>query len=192
MIGLSLVICKLDPAMFFLLKEGVLCGIICIHVNDSIWAGTGVFKRVVLKGLEQFYKIGNVESRKFQYLGIYIHQKEGVIVVDQNRYLEELREIELEKGRNNHRQDFLKLPEKKHLQELIGQLNWLSTQTRQDISFDVCDLSSRINIAVVDDVIYINKFIRKLKLQSVSLVFSNLMILDPYQLIAIVMPHLVI
>ena len=97
-----------------------MCGIICIHVDDFIWAGTGEFKSVVLKRLEQFYKIGNVESRKFQYLGIYIHQREGVILVDQNRYLEELREIYLEKGRNNHRQDLLNLQEKKHLQELIG------------------------------------------------------------------------
>ena len=57
-------------------------------------------------------------------------------------------------------------------------LNWLSTQTRPDISFDVCDLSSRISKANVEDIHILNKVIRKAKTYDVSLPFRRLSNLD--------------
>ena len=57
---------------------------------------------------------------------------------------------------------------------MIGQLNWLSTQTRPDTSFEVCRLSSVFDQATVDDLICANKVIRKLKATPVKIFFSRL------------------
>ena len=57
---------------------------------------------------------------------------------------------------------------------LVGQLNWLSTQTRPDVSFDVCELSTVLNAATVDDVLRVNKVVKKVKQRRVTLQFQPL------------------
>ena len=57
---------------------------------------------------------------------------------------------------------------------LVGQLNWLGTQTRPDISFDVCELSTVLNAATVDDVLRVNKVVKKVKRRRVTLQFQPL------------------
>ena len=45
----------------------------------------------------------------------------------------------------------------------MGQLNWIATQTRPDIAFDVCALSSACNRAPVGDVRLLNKMISRVR-----------------------------
>ena len=73
-----------------------------------------------------------------------------------------------------YRQNEVVTDEKQKMQSVVGQLNWLSTQTRPDISFDICDMSSKLSCATVDDLLYLNKVIKKVKNQEVTLKFSKL------------------
>ena len=60
------------------------------------------------------------------------------------------------------------------LREVIGQLNWLAGISRPDISFDVCQASTRIEDATVADVIVVNKIVRKIKNEPSHVLFPCL------------------
>ena len=46
---------------------------------------------------------------------------------------------------------------------IVGQLNWVAGISRPDISFAVCEPSTKFTDATVADIIYVNKIIRKVK-----------------------------
>ena len=56
----------------------------------------------------------------------------------------------------------------------LGQLLWISKQSHLDIVFDVTDLARRINISTVEDLKRLNKIIKKVKSDHISLKFQNL------------------
>ena len=50
-----------------------------------------------------------------------------------------------------------------NLRALIGQFNWLATQTRPDILFESCDLLGKIKSPTIDDAKRANKLVNKIK-----------------------------
>ena len=64
--------------------------------------------------------------------------------------------------------------ETKQYRGIVGQLNWISTQTRPDISFDVCELSSVFDEAKVDDLLRANKVVKNAQSRSVAVRFPKL------------------
>ena len=55
---------------------------------------------------------------------------------------------------------------------MVGQLGWVAGQTRPDLSFEVCQLSSCFNHATVNDVLKANKLLKKAKQENISLSFG--------------------
>ena len=68
----------------------------------------------------------------------------------------------------------LNADEKQEYRTLIGQLNWVSSQTCPDIAFAACKASVSFKDAKVSDLIKANKVIRKLQSDEVILQFSDL------------------
>ena len=52
--------------------------------------------------------------------------------------------------------------------QLIGKCNWTANQSRPDIYFDACHLSSKMKAPTISDLIYANKFCIKLIILSLS------------------------
>ena len=61
--------------------------------------------------------------------------------------------------------------EKRALRSLIGQIGWIAGQTRPDLLFDYCDLSSRVKNGTIKDLFHANKVVAKAKLDSTTLTF---------------------
>ena len=74
----------------------------------------------------------------------------------------------------SNRSRILDSSEQSEYRVLIGQLNWVSSQSRPDISYEVCRLSTVLNKAMVDDFLHTNKVVRKLKQRQVSLKYGCL------------------
>ena len=68
----------------------------------------------------------------------------------------------------------LSVDEKKVLSAKLGHLLWISKQSCPDIAFDVTDLPWRINTSTVEDLKRMNKIIKKVKSDHVSLKFQSL------------------
>ena len=60
------------------------------------------------------------------------------------------------------------------IRKSTGQLNWISSQSRPDLSYDAFILSTRLKSATFEDAKYANKVLEKAKKQKVNLRFSEL------------------
>ena len=174
LITLGMLMCGLEPALFFWHNNGSLEGIICIHVDDLYWSGSNVFKISVMSKLEKLFLIGSEERNCFRYLGVTIEQKKDGIMINQDNYIKHgLQEMKMVKSYEDRRNDEVSQKERTNYRSVVGQLNWVATQTRPDVAYDVCELSTAFGRTTVGDVIRANKAVMKVKNNPLSLWFGK-------------------
>ena len=162
---------KVDQAMFVWKENNSLIGIMIIHVDDFLCGGTEQFHRNVLGPLRISLTIGSEESSGMKYLGLFIEESDDSIYFHSNDYARSLEEIPTINLGEKDRE--LNPVEKTKLRQVSGQLNWLATQSRPDLSYDNCILGTSISRATVQDVYRANKALRKAKGQWLSLRFPK-------------------
>ena len=183
LLELGMKISHLDPALFFWWHGNILAGVMCVHVDDILWAGTLLFCTKVVDVMKQKLVVGkSSDGGSFKYIGVNIIQDDGIIGLHQNDYIDSLEEICLSRERSSQRMNHLGKQELEEFRALVGQLNWLSTQTRPDLAFDVCELSTVVSKATVDDILRANKVVKKVKQRNVTLQFKALDCSDGYTL----------
>lgn len=71
-----------------------------------------------------------------------------------------------------------------NLRQLIGQLKWLATQTRPDLNFNICELSSIWKQENGDCIKQVNKAVKKPKREKYQTAISNLASLVKVKVVA--------
>ena len=71
--------------------------------------------------------------------------------------------INLMKTRKMETDAYLNEDETKEFRAVVGQINWVCSQTRPDAAFDMLHLSTQMKHPKVKDALYANKVVRKLK-----------------------------
>lgn len=170
-----------DDALFYYKpnKKEPCEGIIVIHVDDFLYGGSTKFA----KKIEEIHKkfiVGSHLDAPFKYVGLELSRDDKSIMVHQGSYIDRIDEMEV-KNRNDKTKPLEKCPQKDY-RAICGQLNWVASQTRPDLSFEVCRLSTSLNRATVDDLIQANKTARKWKQRSVSIKFPEVQ--KPLHLVA--------
>ena len=155
--------CRYDPCIFRCYDSLCnLCGILCTHVDDFLFAGSSWFIDNVITPLKEKFSIRTESAGAFEYLGLRVVQKKDFsITVNLNEYVEGIETININPARKSCKNEPLTRKEKRALRSLVGQLGWISGQTRPDLAFDYCDLSSRVKNATVKDLFHANKVIAK-------------------------------
>ena len=150
-----------DSAIFTWKVNNQLEGFVCVYVDDFLWCGTERFKNKIVEKLNDLFLIGSKESGMFKYVGLNIQSSVGgqVMTIDQTHYASTLQPISLSRERLNNKSSELSDNEKQEYRSLVGQLNWLATQTRPDISFESCELSGAYSNATIGDALRLNKVI---------------------------------
>ena len=128
-----------DEAVFYWYFGNVLHGIICTHVDDFFWGGSARFKSS---------QISQESHYNFSYVGLQVNQHQDGIKMHQCAYTSEMEVMEIDKERLY---ESLNADEKQKYRTLIGQLNWVSSQTRPDIAFEACKASVSFKDAKVSD-----------------------------------------
>ena len=161
---------KYDSALFMYHTEE-LEGILVAHVDDFLWAGTDSFYSRVIVKLKTTFRISKEESSEFKYLGVHLRQTNNGIYGHLNNYSQSLVEIEIQSDRLKEKDSPLSREESDLLRSVIGKLNWLATQTRPDLSFDVCELSTNLKCGTVRLLEKANDVIKKAKYNTIFLHF---------------------
>ena len=60
------------------------------------------------------------------------------------------------------------------IRSFVGQLNWLSCISRPDISFDTCNISTKVNNMKIRDVIELNKVVKRVKNEKSQILLPTL------------------
>ena len=161
-----------DPALFTFHRDGILKGIVCIHVDDLLLMGKDCFKKLVPEKLFKMFKFSKVEKDKFKYLGCEITKHgNGNITLNQNDYIQKIDNVVCPARRNTCP---VKENERKEIRRVVGELLWVSLMTRPDISFEVNQLSSNISTAKVKDLKDAKRLVEKAKDEPVTLTFTKL------------------
>ena len=142
LVQLGVKLSSYDSALFTWKYEGQVEGVVCVYVDDLLWAGTCKFENMVIQKLTNLFLIGSSDTGSFKYIGLNLKntEKQG-ITIDQFDYASSLAHISVSCERSAKKSSALSENEKVEYRSLIGQLNWIGTQTRPDILFDVCELS---------------------------------------------------
>ena len=169
---------KYDSAMFAWHNEGCLQGIVCVYVDDFLWAGTDKFYNGVIQKLENLFLIGNSSEGSFKYIGLHIYSQSNCSTIDQLEYASNLDPVKISCKRASMKSSNISENERVEYRSLLGQLNWIGTLTRPDILFDVCDLSSSVKSATINDLLRLNKVVSRLKGSQVKIQFPPMDNLD--------------
>ena len=92
--------CSVDNSLFFWRRNGIIEGIICIYVDDFLYAGTQRFCDVVIGKLKEKFLIGIEESKNFTYVGLRIQSYKDGWTIDQNQYIAGIEMIPINKKKS--------------------------------------------------------------------------------------------
>ena len=128
--------------------KGNLDGLICCHVDKILWGGSVTFNSRIIQVIKDTFRISQESLGSFMYVGLNITQHEDYISMHQYGYISEVKEIESSKERASQRNERLTIEEARQLRRVAGQLNWASSQTRPDMAYDSCILSTSPKMAL--------------------------------------------
>lgn len=165
---------KVDPSIFYWHnKDGQLVGVLACHVDDFIWGGTAEFERVI-SHIKETLEVGKEGHTMFQFCGIDLEQKNGDILLSQEKYAENITSINVEPKRALEKDACLTESETSELRSKVGQLLWLSHQSRPDLLFDTTVLATAIKNGTIKHLFMANKLINRAKTQTVHVKFQPL------------------
>ena len=162
---------KFDEALYYYHSRGKSHGLVGLHVDDFMYGGTKFHDEQIIDTFRDKIVIGNEEVTPFKYIGAHVQQDKHEIFVDQQQYLNDMEGCEVDL---QDRQRTLDHDEHHLFRSLVGQLNWLATQSRPDLSFDVCRLSTKLQAPIVQDVIDANKTLKKANSVKLQLRYKQL------------------
>ena len=151
---------KYDNALFFWRVDGKLEGLIGCHVDDFYFCGSQLFHTTIIDHIRDKFNISQECLSSMLYTGIEITQTENAIFMHQNKYIEDIQQLSFGNMESKRK---LNKKETRLFKGLVGQLQWTAKQTRPDIAFSGCELSTRVRDATMEDVNRANKQVRKMK-----------------------------
>ena len=129
-----------------------------------ILGGTESFKTNVIDYLKSTFKFGSEKIETFTYIGIELTQNSDYnICIEQNKYIASTSEILLLKEIMSDCNSLLTEAERTKYRSATGQFNWAADISRPDISFSICEASTKLKNVTIADVYYVNKIIRNVK-----------------------------
>lgn len=177
----------IDPAMFYLRnpEDGSLCAVLVVHVDDVMVAHDGSkYGKEIVEQFHQRYPFGTWQAVAQEKSGVTYCGKEIIargtgnqrfIALSQKGFIDgRLQTIQLSKERAEQTEARVLDHEKTDYRSVVGSLQWLSSQSRPDISFEVNQLQKRISDLRVGDLVRANRCVKEVLSDRYELEFHDL------------------
>jgi hypothetical protein len=164
----------LDKGLFYLIKDGVLIGVIGIHVDDFFYAGTKEFLEEIMPQVLGIFKVGKSEAKEFMYTGFFFKQDNEGVTVDQDKYIDNASLPNIDTKQIKDKQREMSQEELTLLRQITGVLNWTVRATRPDLAFDCVDLSTNFKGGSVAELVKAQKCAERMKQNKVSVRLPDL------------------
>ena len=151
---------QLDQCLFHWWKDEVLQGILCLHVDDMVVAGSKCFHEEIIPKLKTSFPFKHWVEGRGQFLGRTLTQKEdGSIEIGQQEFCEKLKPCEISRERRRQKSERITDRETTQLRAITGAINWAVTSSRPDLAVGNAVLQQRTTRATVHDLVEANKLI---------------------------------
>ena len=129
-----------------------------------------VFFEQIIPKLKSSFNIGKISQLPLTFTGIKFEKINGIFSIHQEEFINRMEQTEMqcqEKGAPLQPEDISRL------RGIAGQLQWIASQTRPDLSFGANTLTNDVANASIDRLIWANKLVKKAKYEkSVKLAFN--------------------
>ena len=161
---------------FFLFhkQDGTLMGLVAVHVDDFVYCGSEELHSRVIETIKKKFSIKQIEKNSFKYVGLQVSQTEHEIRLNQDSYIKSIEEIQRDNQGDRKNKEELNQEERKKLKALGGQMLWVASQTRPDLSYETCVVTNVTQSSTVKTIHDANKAIIKMKAQTVDIRFPSL------------------
>ena len=160
LIGLGLRPSRFDPCVYYYFHDNVVAGVVTLHVDDLCMAGNALFESHVVGPLKEMYPFKHWKVGEGEFLGKYLKQEpDGSIKITQHAYAQQFRALSISRERRRNKSDAITEEERTQMRGALGGLNWLATGSRPDLAAWCSLLQQRVNSAVVQDLIDVNRVI---------------------------------
>ena len=154
---------RIESAMFLLVIDTKLVGVLITHVDDLFCAGEGKVYQDSISAMEKEIYL-KVSHREFRFCGKNVKQhSDGTIELDQFDAIESVDYMPLTKDRRSCINAPLTAEEITSFRGLIGQLGWITRQTRPDLMVNVSVAAQSVSKPRIKDVVNLNKCVKMLK-----------------------------
>ena len=153
----------LDNAMFMWFENDQLVGHLVCHVDDFVYGGNDDWLENVIEKVKECFNISKECEGSFKFIGLNVIQEGGMITLDQRHYVRKVEEIPLSHERKSLTEAPLTDLEISQLKALSGQMIWIASQTRPDMSFETCCMSNTGKSPTVSKIVFANKAVRKMQ-----------------------------
>ena len=175
-----------DPAVFMLRNPtGKLVGLMIVHVDDVMVSHDGsLFASEVVDQLRKRFPFGTwqrvcEESSGVSYCGKEIkaitRDGEEIITLAQNGFIDgRLEQMDVPLARRAQLDDCASPEERTNYRSIVGSLQWVVTQSRPDMAFEVNQLQKRVADLRVHDLLRANRAVREVTQHRMEIEFRNL------------------
>ncbi len=127
-------------------KRQRLVGLLGVHVDDGVWAGTGPVYEAARKYVRATLNVTKEKLKEFVFLGKRFRQREDVsIFVDQMDYSKEIKSIYIPASRRRQSSELADEAEKTKSKSLVQQLAWPARSIMPELCYSVSDIQQRAN-----------------------------------------------
>ena len=118
-------------------------GLAVTHVDDMLHAGGVKFEKDVIEQIKETFKFGTEEQNKFRYVGLNVKQEQRRICVDQNHYINNLEEPDMNHGKHLDAESKLDENGQTEFSSAVVKLSTVACTSRPDLCFEVKAMSSK-------------------------------------------------
>ena len=178
----------MDPVTGSNCQGRKVAGIVCLHVDDLFMAGNSYFQECVMGGLRKDFQVGSEDKNDIMFVGqrirwigkdasasatknttVTAQADKHYIRVDQKVQIEELEEVKFDKSLK----DNVELTPVLHTsyRSVLGMINWLQSRTQFQSCYKFSRCASAAQTPTVGHLRELNKLVRQIKGQPVTMKF---------------------